>query len=136
MTKKLLTVEELAKDLVFNGNLNICVCDCIQCKTNSCYLCNLEDYPPNKKNELCDEKGTIKAIQDDLLSFAVQESEDLVKALENVDKRCLKHHALPKKYQTCLDVENWKERPEFLCHGCKAIIALTTFRNKYPRREV
>lgn len=49
------SAEEIAKKLLFSMDLNTCVCDCLECKTNWCGSCELEKASKGKEknHSLC-----------------------------------------------------------------------------------
>ena len=53
----------------------VCMCDCIECHFGNHSKCQLGDYPPHKKNELCNEKSCC----DETWEKAIEEIRELFK---------------------------------------------------------
>ena len=83
MTDKL-SVEEIARRLMILLEKNVCICDCLGCKTSSCLDCSASDSPPWKRWDMCFEQDddSQRNIEQALLSFAAQEVEPLVMAVK------------------------------------------------------
>ena len=45
--------EEIARNLMILLEKNVCICDCLGCKTSSCLNCSANNTPPWKRWDMC-----------------------------------------------------------------------------------
>jgi len=77
-----------AREILLAADANVCVCDCLECKTWSCRSCNLGNYKGYTTNELCFQNNDLVLALAERLQSAHQKGreEALQEAAELADK--------------------------------------------------